>query len=62
MTTRPSAYVLCHNPVEADRDRARREQAIERIETELARRKASASARDEYVARRSSARRARAEG
>jgi len=30
-------YVLCHNPVEADRDRARREQAIERIETELAR-------------------------
>ncbi len=30
-------YVLCHNPVEADRDRARREQAIERIETELTR-------------------------
>ena len=28
-------YVLCHNPVEADRDCARREQAIERIETEL---------------------------
>jgi transposase len=30
-------YIVCHNPVEADRDRARREQAIERIETELAR-------------------------
>lgn len=30
-------YILCQNPVEADRDRARREQAIERIETELQR-------------------------
>ena len=30
-------YVLCHNPVEADRDRARREQAIERIQAELTR-------------------------
>jgi transposase len=30
-------YVVCHNPAEADRDRARRQQQLERIETELAR-------------------------
>jgi len=30
-------YVLCHNPAEAERDRARRRQRIERIERELAR-------------------------
>jgi hypothetical protein len=30
-------YVVCHNPVEAERDRLRRQQRIERIEAELAR-------------------------
>jgi transposase len=30
-------YVVCHNPAEAERDRARRQARIERIETELAR-------------------------
>ena len=30
-------YVVCHNPAEAERDRVRRAQRIERIETELAR-------------------------
>ncbi len=30
-------YVVCHNPAEAERDRARREQRLERIEAELAR-------------------------
>ena len=30
-------FVVCHNPAEAERDRARREQRIRRIETELAR-------------------------
>jgi transposase len=30
-------YVVCHNPVEAERDRARRQQRVERIEAELAR-------------------------
>jgi transposase len=30
-------YVVCHNPAEAERDRAQREQRLERIETELAR-------------------------
>ncbi len=30
-------YVVCHNPAEAERDRARRAQRIERIEAELAR-------------------------
>jgi hypothetical protein len=30
-------YVVCHNPAEAERDRAKREQRIARIETELAR-------------------------
>ncbi len=30
-------YVVCHNPAEAERDRARRKQRLERIETELAR-------------------------
>ena len=30
-------FVVCHNPAEADRDRARREQRIARIEGELAR-------------------------
>src|SRR5712691_5095342 len=30
-------YVVCHNPVEAERDRARRQRRIERIEAELAR-------------------------
>jgi transposase len=30
-------YVVCHNPAEAERDRARRQQRIERIEAELAR-------------------------
>jgi hypothetical protein len=30
-------YVVCHNPAEAERDRARRRQRIERIEAELAR-------------------------
>ncbi len=30
-------YLVCHNPAEAERDRARRQARIERIETELAR-------------------------
>jgi hypothetical protein len=30
-------FIVCHNPAEAERDRARREQRIERIEAELAR-------------------------
>jgi transposase len=30
-------YVVCHNPAEAERDRARRQQQLDRIETELAR-------------------------
>jgi len=30
-------YVVCHNPAEAERDRARRQQRVERIERELAR-------------------------
>lgn len=30
-------YVVCHNPAEAERDRARREQRLARIEAELAR-------------------------
>jgi hypothetical protein len=30
-------YIVCHNPAEADRDRARRQQHIARIETELER-------------------------
>jgi hypothetical protein len=30
-------YVVCHNPAEAERDRGRRQQRIERIEAELAR-------------------------
>jgi hypothetical protein len=30
-------YVVCHNPAEAERDRARRQQRIERIERELVR-------------------------
>jgi transposase len=30
-------FVVCHNPAEADRDRAEREQQLERIEAELAR-------------------------
>jgi len=30
-------YVVCHNPAEAERDRARRQQRLERIEAELAR-------------------------
>ena len=30
-------FIVCHNPAEAERDRARREQRIRRIETELAR-------------------------
>lgn len=30
-------YVVCHNPAEAERDRTRRQQRIERIEAELAR-------------------------
>ena len=30
-------YVVCHNAVEAERDRARRQQRVERIEAELAR-------------------------
>ena len=30
-------YVVCHNPAEAERDRAQREQRLERIEAELAR-------------------------
>jgi hypothetical protein len=30
-------YVVCHNPAEAERDRARRAQQLERIERELAR-------------------------
>ncbi|MGH2989195.1 MAG: IS1634 family transposase [Solirubrobacterales bacterium] len=30
-------YVVCHNPAEAERDRARRQQRIERIEAQLAR-------------------------
>jgi hypothetical protein len=30
-------YVVCHNPAEAERDRARRQQRIERIKAELAR-------------------------
>jgi transposase len=30
-------YVICHNPAEAERDRHRREQRLERIEAELAR-------------------------
>ena len=33
-------YIVCHNPAEAERDRARRAQRIERIEAELARLKA----------------------
>jgi hypothetical protein len=33
-------FIVCHNPAEAERDRARREQRIRRIETELARLKA----------------------
>jgi hypothetical protein len=33
-------FIVCHNPSEAERDRARREQRIRRIETELARLKA----------------------
>jgi len=33
-------YVVCHNPAEAERDRTRRQQRIERIEAELARLKA----------------------
>ncbi len=33
-------YVVCHNPAEAERDRARRQARIERIERELARLKA----------------------
>jgi hypothetical protein len=30
-------FIVCHNPAEAERDQARREQRIKRIETELAR-------------------------
>jgi transposase len=30
-------YIVCHNPAEAERDRARRQQQLDRIETELAR-------------------------
>src|SRR5439155_25316524 len=30
-------YVVCHNPAEAERDRARRQARLERIERELAR-------------------------
>jgi len=30
-------FIVCHNPAEAERDRARREQRLARIETELAR-------------------------
>ena len=30
-------YVVCHNPAEAERDRARRQRRVERIEAELAR-------------------------
>ena len=30
-------YLVCHNPAEAERDRARRQQRVERIEAELAR-------------------------
>jgi Transposase DDE domain len=30
-------YIVCHNPAEAERDRARRQQRIDRITTELAR-------------------------
>ena len=30
-------YVVCHNPAEAERDQARRQQQLDRIETELAR-------------------------
>jgi hypothetical protein len=30
-------YIVCHNPAEADRDRARRQRHIQRIETELER-------------------------
>jgi Transposase DDE domain len=30
-------FIVCHNPIEAERDRARREQRIERIESELQR-------------------------
>ena len=30
-------YVVCHNPAEAERDRARRQQQLDRIEAELAR-------------------------
>jgi hypothetical protein len=30
-------FIVCHNPAEAERDRARREQRVRRIETELAR-------------------------
>jgi hypothetical protein len=33
-------FIVCHNPAEAERDRARRERRIRRIETELARLKA----------------------
>ncbi|HEX2232881.1 MAG TPA: IS1634 family transposase [Thermoleophilaceae bacterium] len=33
-------FIVCHNPAEAERDRARREQRIQRIEAELARLKA----------------------
>jgi hypothetical protein len=33
-------YVVCHNPAEAERDRARRQARVERIEAELARLKA----------------------
>jgi Transposase DDE domain len=33
-------FIVCHNPAEAERDKARREQRVKRIETELARLKA----------------------
>jgi transposase len=41
-------FIICHNPGQAERDRAQREQAIERIEAELARIKAQ---RDRDAAR-----------
>jgi hypothetical protein len=38
-------YVVCHNPAEAERDRHRRQQRLERIEAELAASRRSTSAR-----------------
>ena len=54
-------FVVCHNPAEAERDRARREQRIARIEAELARLDDPARARqDQGRARGAPARRVRA--